>query len=248
MNNLSNKLFGIIYEAKNIENNKRYIGKTTISLEHRKKAHLKNVFYENRKSRFYNALALYGSEKFKWRVIGQCYSELELNNSEKECIKFFQTQNKLYGYNISDGGDGISRGNIPWNKGLKTGKLSNEHRLKIKKAHVGKHTGNQNIMFGKNVNDLMINKYGKTLGYEKIIAKNKAISNAKRKSVDECLIINLYNEGASLKHIKSIVKVSYVKEILIKNGIAIRTKQESKQLEILHRKTNGWNKRSRSDV
>lgn len=37
-------------------------------------------------------------------------------------------------------------------------------------------------------------------------------------------------------------------EILIKNGIAIRTKQESKQLEILHRKTNGWNKRSRSDV
>ena len=97
--------YGCIYKVTNIENNKCYIGKTIFSIDKRKNQHLKNAEL-GVKSLFYYALRKYGFHKFKWEVLGYCNSLEELNEAEIACIEFFQSKNYIYGYNLTNGGDG----------------------------------------------------------------------------------------------------------------------------------------------
>lgn len=67
---------------------------------------------------FYRAIKKYG-----WsNIIHDIYevdSQSEMFYLEKYLIRFYNTTNILYGYNVSTGGDKGSNGCIPWNKGLK---------------------------------------------------------------------------------------------------------------------------------
>lgn len=95
-------MFGIIYRATNLINNKIYIGKTKQELSRRISnhyGHLKDQTY------FHKALAKYNKEDWKWDIIDFADNEKELN--EKECywIKQYNSTNEKIGYNLTKGGD-----------------------------------------------------------------------------------------------------------------------------------------------
>ena len=95
-------MFGIIYRATNLINNKIYIGKTEQELSRRISnhyGHLKDQTY------LHKALAKYNKEDWKWDIIDFADSEEELN--EKECywIKQYNSTKEKIGYNLTNGGD-----------------------------------------------------------------------------------------------------------------------------------------------
>lgn len=60
------------------------------------------------------------------RILGYCKTKEELDYAEKICIEFYQSNNRIYGYNITEGGSGGSFKGI--NKGRK---FSEEHKRKL---------------------------------------------------------------------------------------------------------------------
>jgi len=122
----------IIYKVQNKLNQKVYIGKTTKTLNNRKKTHLKNIKM-GLKSHFYDSIRKYGEESFEWCELVYCNNNDILNEMEIMFISKFNSFKD--GYNMTlggDGGDTISNksdkekknqgakiGNVPWNKGKK---------------------------------------------------------------------------------------------------------------------------------
>lgn len=99
-------MYGIIYKVTNQENNKVYIGQTIQSLQERKNKH----YYKARQEKdynthFINALRKYPEESFTWEIIDTANSQDELDNKEKEWIKYYNSVEK--GYNTKDGGQTI---------------------------------------------------------------------------------------------------------------------------------------------
>ena len=104
---------GVVYCAENIVNGYKYIGITVQTLEVRKRSHLNaaynplNVGY-NRP--FMTALRD-NSNIFKWYIIVETDSEIELKKLEKFYIKKYRTYigyEDCKGYNATFGGDGVS--------------------------------------------------------------------------------------------------------------------------------------------
>ena len=94
----------IVYLAKNVVNNKCYVGITIRSLTYRRNIH-KQTWKLNRSpnSKLYKAFTKYGFDSFDWTVIDTAETKEELNAKEKYWILFFNT--KRDGYNSTDGGD-----------------------------------------------------------------------------------------------------------------------------------------------
>lgn len=122
----------IIYKVENTITQKVYIGKTTKTLNERKKTHFKKIRM-GVKSHFYDSIRKYGEKSFTWSEIISCNTIEILNEME---IIFINKYNSFKdGYNMTlggDGGDTISNksdverknqgakiGNVPWNKGKK---------------------------------------------------------------------------------------------------------------------------------
>lgn len=98
-----------IYCVKNIVNEKVYIGKS-VDIEKRWKDHKKGYNNPNSSqyaSYFYNALRKYGFDSFEFSVLEEC-AEDKLNDREIFWINKFQSNNHEYGYNTTNGGDGVA--------------------------------------------------------------------------------------------------------------------------------------------
>lgn len=98
-----------IYCAKNIVNEKVYIGKS-VNVEKRWKDHKKGYNNPNASqyaSYFYNALRKYGFDSFEFSILEEC-TEDKLNDKEIFWINKFQSNNREYGYNTTNGGDGVT--------------------------------------------------------------------------------------------------------------------------------------------
>lgn len=105
---------GVIYWYRNLLNNKLYIGKT-INPYDRHKTHLySSKIGSNRKDSdlpIHRAIKKYGIDNFEYRILCMIVTpnrqELHtiLNKKERYYIQFYQSSNKLYGYNILDGGN-----------------------------------------------------------------------------------------------------------------------------------------------
>lgn len=98
-------MYGLIYKIVNIKNEKIYFGQTTKSLEIRMKMHFKDAKRPKNKG-IDGAIKKYGKQNFHYEIIGFCYSKQELDEAEKSCIELYQSNNKIYGYNIASGGQG----------------------------------------------------------------------------------------------------------------------------------------------
>ena len=119
---------GFIYIAHNIESDKAYIGKTTVSVEDRFRCH-KNASNKP-KTYFHKALSSYGLDSFY--ITSVEISDEDLNDVEIDMIKIYK-DNGLGLYNLTDGGD-----DPPILKGINHpffGGLSKEHKRKMKENH-----------------------------------------------------------------------------------------------------------------
>lgn len=163
-------IFGYIYKITNPKG-RVYIGQS-INIENR----YNKYFNNNVKSqiKITRSISKYGFSSHVFEIID--YSLLgkkDLNTKETYWINYFNSMTK--GLNCSLGGEGVGKGNIPWNKG-KTNcfKQSNEAkekiRLKMKGVKKSKETrekirnsklGSKNLMFGKEQS--VITKFKKSL-------------------------------------------------------------------------------------
>jgi len=96
---------GLIYLTIDHYNNKVYVGQQT-----NKKANylgsgkiIKNVIKKR-------------SHLLEKRILGYCETKEELNIAEQECIKFYDSQNPIYGYNITAGGEGHKKQHLETTK------------------------------------------------------------------------------------------------------------------------------------
>ena len=127
---------GRVYLATNKTNGKMYVGKTTKTLEARKKGHQKGARYGQ--GCFKSAIRKYGIDGFTCEELFVSDSEISLNLKEVEYIRDLNTKSPN-GYNLTDGGEGLS--NPP-----------EEVRLKMRMAMLGKpksevHKANLKIAF-----------------------------------------------------------------------------------------------------
>lgn len=160
----SNNKEWIVYVHTNRINNKKYIGQTSQSLEDRSG---NNGIGYKKNPRFWKAIQKYGWDNFNHEIVASGLEKAEADELEKKLIKELKTQNKQYGYNITDGGDGVvgwepsnewRKKNIERNKGENNPMYGKHHteetRQKQSLAKQGKYDGNKNPMYG-------IHRYGK---------------------------------------------------------------------------------------
>jgi len=139
---------GIIYKITNIQNNKCYIGYTTVKnyLKYIDK-HFEDALLGKKKTKyFYNAIRKYGKQNFKIQILGKTVCNIkeelkkQIKKAEIESIWLFrsfgsdgETFDNIYGYNITKGGDG-GIGNYGKNKGMKHTQTTKDKMSKSKKG------------------------------------------------------------------------------------------------------------------
>jgi group I intron endonuclease len=93
----------IIYLVTNKANGKQYVGKTTKTLDERKKGHIYEASSGSRYA-FHLAIRKWGEDNFTWQIIEECSSEEQLNIAEMSHIERLGTYGR--GYNMTLGGEG----------------------------------------------------------------------------------------------------------------------------------------------
>lgn len=95
----------IIYKLTNLINNKVYIGLTTLS-------NSKMRYYRHKSNAklgidgfLYNAIRKYNIDNFKFEEIYCSFSKEDLMEKETFFIKFYKSNNKIFGYNLNLGGN-----------------------------------------------------------------------------------------------------------------------------------------------
>ena len=97
---------GYIYVITNLINSKKYVGKTTITIEERFNEHCKDSQKERCEKRpLYDAFNKYGIENFKIEQLEYIEDDSKLSDREIYWIKELQTYGRN-GYNATKGGDG----------------------------------------------------------------------------------------------------------------------------------------------
>jgi hypothetical protein len=132
--------YGYIYKILNLLNGKVYIGltkKTPLIRFHT--GHWNNK-KSNKKSKIQNALKYNGVSNFLIKTLCECYSEEDLNQSEKIFIEYFKSNKIHKGYNQTSGGqsgllnqsvkDKISKANKGHKHSDKTKKLISDKNFK----------------------------------------------------------------------------------------------------------------------
>ena len=129
-----------VYMHINKINGKRYVGITKQKLRRR----FQNGYGYKKQSYFWRAIQKYGWDNFEHIIVLQNETFEYACKVEKCLIKHYKTRDKNYGYNMTDGGDGMN-GWVPseeWRRKqseIHTGKsLSEETKEKIRIANTGR--------------------------------------------------------------------------------------------------------------
>lgn len=93
-----------VYKHTNLFNGKIYIGITSKKINQR----WKNGAGYKTQPYFYNAILKYTWDSFSHEIIYTNLSEEEAKQTEIALISKYKSNNKLYGYNITAGGDGMN--------------------------------------------------------------------------------------------------------------------------------------------
>ena len=190
----------LIYSHYNPITNKRYIGYTTKSLEERFSTHFKKAKYGSN-VHFHSAIRKYGKDIWISEIIEYINDEKLLNEREIYWINHYDSYNN--GYNSTKGGDG--RGFV------KGRKQTEEHKRKIKEAHIKKWKNEEHPLKGRPIPNEQKEQIRKTLTGVKHTEERKAnqSKSAKNRSkikccvcdkmVDVCNINRWHNENCKFK-------------------------------------------------
>lgn len=134
-------MFGIIYKITNKLSGKAYVGQTTQSLRKRWNSHVA----QSEKCRWpvHRAIAKYGRNAFDVVVLERCADRESLDAAERKWVESERTKQPR-GYNLTDGGGGISGFKMPAEACQKLGdrmrgrEVSPETRAKIAAANRGR--------------------------------------------------------------------------------------------------------------
>ena len=96
----------IVYEVTNLVNGKRYVGVTSMTLEHRKASHIRAA-KAGAPNLLARAIRKYGNENFQFIKVKDCLTFSEALEDEKHLIAALQPE-----YNLTEGGEGCL-GRIP---------------------------------------------------------------------------------------------------------------------------------------
>lgn len=99
----SNKKY-IVYMAIS-PSGKKYIGYTSQGLHKRRKRHWE-LAKKGVITRFYSALVKYSLSAFDWVILSESSSKTEILQMEQMWIKYYETCDKSFGYNMTPGGTG----------------------------------------------------------------------------------------------------------------------------------------------
>lgn len=124
-----------IYMITNKITNKKYIGQS-INIQRRKSEH----FYKKCNMVISKSIFKYGKENFIFEVLEEC-EESQLDELEIKYISQYKSNNREFGYNIDNGGNG-------------SGKMSEETKQKLREAN----TGEKNGFYGKKHTEEVKNK------------------------------------------------------------------------------------------
>lgn len=95
-----------VYVVTNLTNNKIYIGKTVGTPEIRLRKHFQNSV--NGLAYLHRAIKKYGRQSFTIRSLAEVGTEEQALRLEKFFIKCLESNSPEFGYNLTEGGDGIS--------------------------------------------------------------------------------------------------------------------------------------------
>ena len=241
-----------IYKIINTVNNKIYIGQTNdIS------ARWYNHIYElngnkHPNAHLQNAWNRYGEDKFVFEIMYECDDNDDLNKIEKESILQYNSNNDLYGYNLTSGGEGYrlkqeTKDKLSISKRGQKASLSAEDVHKIKMAMYCFMDRNEiaNI-FNANKKVLTSIAMGKTYNY--ILPElNDEIHNLKQKMIDvrNDYILKLYDNGHSIKNIvdltgytASVVEKCIYKNRKVNKNYNIRKLSREQEQEVVERYLN----------
>ena len=141
-------MYGIVYIALNLTNNKAYVGQTIRSLDRRKWAHYAqaNAYRDN--SHFMRALRKYRKTDWIWFIVARCDSKEKLGKEEMTYIQKYSSC--ISGYNMSLGGGGCEgykhteenkqkiRDKLKGNKSRLGQKHTKEELKKMSETHIGR--------------------------------------------------------------------------------------------------------------
>ena len=131
------KIYGVIYKITNTINGKCYIGQTIEGFDRR----YRKDFCKLHDGYLKNAMNKYGVNNFDFcKVLDIAFSKEELDIKEKHYIKLYKSNNKKYGYNLTEGGQNASSYQ---NK-------TEEEMIEIKRKLSVSKMGEKNPMYGKN--------------------------------------------------------------------------------------------------
>lgn len=130
----------VIYMTTNLVNGKIYIGQDSKN----------NDNYFGSGKLISSAIRKYGIENFKKEILDYAITQSELNEKEKYWIAKTNSTDKNVGYNITHGGEGISKGLIfsdEWKSNMSKShlglKYSEEHCRKISEGQRGRVQSNE---------------------------------------------------------------------------------------------------------
>lgn len=138
----------LVYVHTNKENGKRYVGITRQNIKYRWRSDGSGYF---RSPYFYNAILKCGWDNFEHDILADNLTKQEAVDMEKKCIKEYKTQDRLYGYNVTAGGDGTSEYTIPKESVERRAAMmrgipkSDEQRRKISESNKGKRPSEKTI-------------------------------------------------------------------------------------------------------
>jgi predicted GIY-YIG superfamily endonuclease len=95
----------VVYMAVNTLNGKSYVGQT-VDFQRRVRTHMSDAEH-GRMTPLCSAMRKYGASNFVFVPIEYCADKAAMDQTEREAIALYQTQDPEIGYNVADGGDGI---------------------------------------------------------------------------------------------------------------------------------------------
>lgn len=215
--------FGIIYCARNIINNKRYIGQTTQKLSNRIKGHKYDAKNKDRgKTYFYKAIRKYGFNFFEWKILEKNIKINELNEKETYWIKHYDTVNNGYNCMYFDEYDRkiVSKETRKKQSLIRLGKkLSKETCKKMSDSKKGTILGNKNPMKRKEVREkVAMKKIGKKMPKESREKLSKSLKEYYKKVKEKGLFM-----GFKTFHVYSPCGIKYI----IKDGLKKFCKEQN---------------------